>query len=379
MTKLPTWADVVLVPVISLILAALVSALVLLAIGQSPMEALTVMVRGALMTPYGWGYTLYYATSFIFTGLAVSVAYHAGLFNIGAEGQAQLGGLGVALCCLMLPWPHWSLALCGAMVAGAAFGAAWAAIPAWLQARRGSHIVITTIMFNYIAAALLIWLLVDFLRPAGSMDPASARFDPSVALPKFHEMPIIGEFFLRYTAEGEVRLNAQGLPMYQKVPANISFFLALLACVGTWILLWHTRLGYMIRTFGKSEKAARYAGISAVKITMIAMLISGGLAGLMAINNVMGQAERLLQNSAEGAGFIGIAVALMGRNHPFGIVLAAILFGFLYQGGSALGLETKIPMELRIVMQGLVILFTGALDQMVRMMLGFAFRARRPA
>ncbi len=379
MTKLPTWADVVLVPVISLILAALVSALVLLAIGQSPMEALTVMVRGALMTPYGWGYTLYYATSFIFTGLAVSVAYHAGLFNIGAEGQAQLGGLGVALCCLMLPWPHWSLALCGAMVAGAAFGAAWAAIPAWLQARRGSHIVITTIMFNYIAAALLIWLLVDFLRPAGSMDPASARFDPGVALPKFHEMPIIGEFFLRYTAEGDVRLNAQGLPMYQKVPANISFFLALLACVGTWILLWHTRLGYMIRTFGKSEKAARYAGISAVKITMIAMLISGGLAGLMAINNVMGQAERLLQNSAEGAGFIGIAVALMGRNHPFGIVLAAILFGFLYQGGSALGLETKIPMELRIVMQGLVILFTGALDQMVRMMLGFAFRARRPA
>ena len=379
MTKLPTWADVVLVPVISLILAALVSALVLLAIGQSPMEALTVMVRGALMTPYGWGYTLYYATSFIFTGLAVSVAYHAGLFNIGAEGQAQLGGLGVALCCLMLPWPHWSLALCGAMVAGAAFGAAWAAIPAWLQARRGSHIVITTIMFNYIAAALLIWLLVDFLRPAGSMDPASARFDPGVALPKFHEMPIIGEFFLRYTAEGEVRLNAQGLPMYQKVPANISFFLALLACVGTWILLWHTRLGYMIRTFGKSEKAARYAGISAVKITMIAMLISGGLAGLMAINNVMGQAERLLQNSAEGAGFIGIAVALMGRNHPFGIVLAASLFGFLYQGGSALGLETKIPMELRIVMQGLVILFTGALDQMVRMMLGFAFRARRPA
>ena len=104
MNSLPKWADVVLVPLISLILAALVSALVLLAIGQSPMQALTVMVKGALMSPQGWGYTLYYATSFIFTGLAVTVAYHAGLFNIGAEGQAQLGGLGVALCCLMLPW-----------------------------------------------------------------------------------------------------------------------------------------------------------------------------------------------------------------------------------------------------------------------------------
>ena len=376
MTRLPTWADVVLVPIISLLLAALVSALVLLAIGQSPLEALTVMVRGALMSPYGWGYTLYYATSFIFTGLSVSVAYHAGLFNIGSEGQAQLGGLGVALCCLFLPWPHWTLALAGAMVAAAAFGAAWVAIPAWLQAKRGSHIVITTIMFNYIAAALLIYLLVDFLRPQGSMDAASARFSATVALPRFHEMPIIGDLFLRYNDAGEIRLNAKGEPLYQQVPANVSFFLALLACFGTWVLLWHTRLGYMIRTFGKSEKAARYAGISAVKITMIAMLISGGLAGLMAINNVMGASGRLLQNSAEGAGFIGIAVALMGRNHPFGIVLAAILFGFLYQGGAQLGIETKIPMELRIVMQGLVILFTGALDQMVRMMLAWAFRAR---
>ena len=379
MTRLPTWADVVLVPVISLLLAAIVSALVLLAIGQSPVEALTVMVRGALMSPYGWGYTLYYATSFIFTGLSVSVAYHAGLFNIGSEGQAQLGGLGVALCCLLLPWPHWTLALAGAMVASAAFGAAWAAIPAWLQAKRGSHIVITTIMFNYIAAALMIWLLVDFLRPQGSMDPASARFGATVALPRFHEMPIIGDFFLRYTETGEIKLNAKGQPLYQQVPANVSFFLALLACFGTWVLLWHTRLGYMIRTFGKSEKAARYAGISAVKITMIAMLISGGLAGLMAINNVMGASGRLLQNSAEGAGFIGIAVALMGRNHPFGIVLAAILFGFLYQGGAQLGIETKIPMDLRIVLQGLVILFTGAQDQMVRMMLAWVFRARAAA
>ena len=377
MTRLPKWADIVLVPLISLLLAALVSALVLLAIGQSPLQALSVMVNGALMSPQGWGYTLYYATSFIFTGLSVTVAYHAGLFNIGSEGQAQLGGLGVALCCLMLPWPHWSLALLGAMVAAAAFGATWAAIPAYLQAKRGSHIVITTIMFNYIAAALMIWLLVDFLRPPTSMDPASARFPATVSLPHFHQLPLIGDLFLRYTPEGTVRLNAAGEPMYQKVPANISFFLAILACIGTWVLLWHTRLGYMIRAFGKSEKAARYAGISAVKITIIAMLISGGLAGLMAINNVMGQAERLLQNSAEGAGFIGIAVALMGRNHPVGVFLAAILFGFLYQGGAALGLETTIPIELRIVVQGLVILFTGALDQMVRMLLSFAFRAKQ--
>jgi general nucleoside transport system permease protein len=378
MTKLPTWADVLLVPFISLLLAAFCAAAVLLAIGQSPWQALTVMVNGALGSAYGWGYTLYYATSFIFTGLAVMIAFHGGLFNIGGEGQAQLGGLGVALVCLFIPWPHWTLALAGAMIGAMAFGALWAAIPAYLQAKRGSHIVITTIMFNYIAAALLIYLLVNILRPDGSMDPASARFPETVALPQFQDMPIIQNLFLRYDDAGAVRLNAEGLPMYQRVPANVTFFIALACCVLVWRLMWHTRLGYEIRAFGKQEKAANYAGISSFKIIMVAMMLSGALSGLMAINNVMGQAEKLLQNSAEGAGFIGIAVALMGRNHPLGILVAAILFGFLYQGGASLGLETTIPIELRTVLQGLVILFTGALDMMVRMMLGWFFKPRNP-
>ncbi|MFT4151246.1 MAG: ABC transporter permease [Paracoccaceae bacterium] len=358
MTRLPKWADVVLVPLVSLLLAAVVSALVLLAIGEDPLAALDTMVDGALGSPYGWGYTLYYATSFIFTGLAVIVAFHAGLFNIGGEGQAQLGGLGVALACLYLPWPHWSLALIGASVGAALFGAGWAAIPAYLQAKRGSHIVITTIMFNYIAAALIVWLLVDVLRPAGQMDPATARFAATTALPTLNQIPGLDLIFTK------------------KVPANVTLFVALAACFAVWVLLWRTRLGYEIRAFGKSEPAARYAGINPVRITMVAMLISGGLAGLMSINNVMGEAGRLLQNSSEGAGFIGIAVALMGRNHPLGVLLAALLFGFLYQGGAELGLWTQIPIELRTVVQGLVILFTGALDQMVRMMLGLVFRPR---
>jgi general nucleoside transport system permease protein len=376
MTKLPVWADVVLVPLISLFLAALVAAGVLLAIGQSPIEALGVMVNGALGSAYGWGYTLYYATSFVFTGLAVIIAFQGGLFNIGGEGQALLGGLGVALVCLYLPLPHWSLTLILAMVVGMAFGGAWAAVPAYLQARRGSHIVITTIMFNYIAAALMIYILVNVLRPDGSMDPASARFSEIVGLPKFHDIPILQDLFLKYDDAGAVKLNKDGLPTYQRVPANVTFFIALAACVLVWRFLWHTKLGYEIRAFGKQEKAANYAGISSFKIIMVAMILSGAFSGLMAINNVMGQAERLLQNSAEGAGFIGIAVALMGRNHPLGVLLAAILFGFLYQGGASLGLETTIPIELRTVLQGLVILFTGALDIMVRMMLGWFFAQR---
>ncbi len=360
MEKMPRWADVFLVPLISVAIAFVISGLVILAIGENPMTAMQVMVTGALGSTYGWGYTLYYATNFMFTGLAVSVAFHASLFNIGGEGQATLGGLGVALVCLFIPWPHWSMALCAAIVASMAFGAMWAALPAWLQAKRGSHIVITTIMFNFIAAALMNYLLVNILRPDGSMDPASARF------PEATNLPGLGDI-----------LNAVGIPFAKGTPANITLLLALVCAVGVWILLWHTRLGYEIRSFGKSPKAAQYAGINPVTITMFAMLISGGLSGMMAINTVQGEANRLLLNSVEGAGFIGIAVALMGRNHPFGVVLASLLFGFLYQGGAELALWTKIPRELITVIQGLVILFTGALDDMVRKPVEALFMLRR--
>lgn len=362
MEKMPKWADVVLIPLISLLLAAAISALVILAIGENPVEALNLMVTGALGSTYGWGYTLYYATNFLFTGLAVAVAAHAGLFNIGGEGQAMLGGLGVALACLYLPLPHWTIALVVAALAAGLFGAAWAAIPAYLQAKRGSHIVITTIMFNFIAFSVLNYMLVEVLKPKGAMDPATARFPEATNLPSMHE--IMAPF---------------GIEFSKSAPANVTFFVALAACVVVWALIWRTPLGYEIRSLGKSESAARYAGIGPVRTIMVTMLISGALCGMMAINNVMGEAERLVLNATEGAGFIGIAVALMGRNHPFGVLLAAILFGFLYQGGAELALWTNIPTELIVVIQALVILFTGALDNMVRMPLEriFLFLALR--
>ncbi len=360
MDVMPKWAEVVLVPLISLLLAAILSGLVILAIGEDPIAALKLMIDGALGSTYGWGYTLYYATNFMFTGLAVSVAFHARLFNIGGEGQAMLGGLGVALACLFIPWPHWSLGLLGAIVLAGAFGAVWAAVPAYLQAKRGSHIVITTIMFNFIAAAVLNYMLVNVLRPKGAMDPATARFPEAVHLPSLHDI-----------------LAPIGISFSKAAPANVSLLVAIFACVLVWLLIWRTKLGYEIRAYGHSESAAKYAGISPVKITMIAMIISGALAGMMAINNVMGEAERLVLNATEGAGFIGIAVALMGRSHPLGVFIAAILFGFLYQGGAELALWTSIPRELIVVIQALVILFTGALDNMVRMPLERIFLALR--
>jgi ABC-type uncharacterized transport system permease subunit len=183
MDKMPKWADIILIPLISVLLALIVSGFVVLIIGENPIEAMQIMVRGAFGSAYGWGYTLYYATNFIFTGLAVAVAFHARLFNIGGEGQAALGGLGVALVLLSFGWPHWTIALLAAILGAALFGAGWAAIPAYLQAKRGSHIVITTIMFNFIASALLVYLLVNVFRVEGSMAPESARSSKACICP----------------------------------------------------------------------------------------------------------------------------------------------------------------------------------------------------
>ncbi len=151
---LPRWADLILIPGLNLILAFLVAGLVVIFIGEDPIRAVSILIQGSLGSSYGIGFTLYYATTFVFTGLAVAIAFHASLFNIGGEGQAALGGLGVTLVCLAVPWPHWALALPVAILGAGLFGGAWAFLPGYLQAKRGSHIVITTIMFNFIASAL---------------------------------------------------------------------------------------------------------------------------------------------------------------------------------------------------------------------------------
>jgi general nucleoside transport system permease protein len=358
--ELPWWADVIVLPVLNVLVAFAVAALVVLGIGESPIAALGFLLNGAFGSGDGIGFTLYYATSFIFTGLGVAVAFHAGLFNIGGEGQAQIAGLGVTLACLAMPGVPLLLALPIAIAAALLFGAAWALIPAYLQAYRGSHVVITTIMFNFIASSLMVYLLVDVLKPAATMDPSSAKFAPHLGLPMVHDL-------WAWT----------GLP-WRFRRLDISFLLALLCAWGVTILIWHTRLGYAIRTVGHNPTAAVYGGISPKRITMIAMLLSGALSGLMGITVLMGDQHRLVLEYTAGAGFVGIAVALMGRSHPFGIVLAAILFGALYQGGSELAFEMpKVNRDMIVVIQGLVILFAGGLEHMFRPALAAIF-ARKP-
>src|SRR5262245_42459624 len=183
-----SWIAPALLPVVNLGLALLLSGLVVLAVGENPARALWLLASGAFGGAEAIGYTLYYATSFIYTGLAVAVAFHAGLFNIGAEGQAYVGGLGVTLLCLGAgTWPT-ALMIPAAVLAAAVFGAAWALVPAWLQARRGSHIVITTIMFNFIASALMTHLVVNVLIKPGQQSPETREFDPQTWLPQLHEI-----------------------------------------------------------------------------------------------------------------------------------------------------------------------------------------------
>jgi simple sugar transport system permease protein len=288
------------------------------------------------------------------------VALHAGLFNIGAEGQAYLGGLGVALVCLPLGSLPMVILIPLAIVGAALFGAAWAFIPAYLQAKRGSHIVITTIMFNFIASALMIYLLVNVLSPKGSMNPETRTFDPNAHLPLVHDV-----------------LAGIGIAVARS-PLNLAFLWALICAVVVWLLLWHTTLGYQLRVLGANPSAAAYAGMKPQRLIIIAMLISGALSGFLALNEIMGAQNRLLLEFTSGYGFVGIAVALMGRSHPFGIVLAAILFGALYQGGADLSFEKPaITRDMIVVIQGLVILFAGALEHMFRPRIARLFSGAR--
>ncbi len=345
--ELPRWVDLVVLPAVNLAMAFAVSAVVLLIIGQDPLQVLTLLVKGAFGSRSGLSYTLYYATTFVFTGLAVAVAFHGGLFNIGGEGQAMIGGLGAGVVALAIAPGLPAFVVLPLMVLSAmVFGMAWAAVPAALQAWRGSHIVITTIMFNFVAAALMGYLLVNVLKEPGNMAPESAAFAASARMPGVHEL-----------------FGWLGID-WPRTPLNLSILLAIAASVLVYFALWRAQSGYALRAVGFSPEAARYAGITPQAQIMRSMLLSGALAGLVGINEIAGVQGRLIADFVAGAGFAGIAVALIGRNHPVGIAFAALLFGALYQGGAELAFEIQgFSREMVFTLQGLIVLFAGAMAQ----------------
>jgi simple sugar transport system permease protein len=333
----------------ALVAAFAVAAIVLAVIGANPIEAFRILIWGAFGYPEAIGYTLYYATSYMFAGLAVWVALKAGIFNIGGEGQAYLGGLGAALVCLFFDKLPPILLLPLAMIAAAVFGAGWAAIPGWLQGRRQTHVVVTTIMFNFLAGALMTYLLNNWLLAPGGGSPETRPFAPQATLPALHEI-----------------LALVGIQIAHS-PANLALVVALIAVACTWTFMFRTVWGYEIRVVGANPHAARYAGIDPGAVIVRTMLISGALVGLVAVNEVMGVHKRLILDFPAGAGFVGIAVALMAGESAIGLVLAAVLFAALAQGSLDLVIDMPlINREIVRLIQGVVILFCGALPALFR-------------
>jgi simple sugar transport system permease protein len=303
--------------------------------GESPIHVLKVLYQSAFGSSYDLGMTLFHTTPLIFTGLSVAIAFHAGLFNIGAEGQLIWGALAAAVVGHAFPHLPGVIAPWVAVSAAVLAGAIWGAIPGWLRARRGSHEVINTIMFNFIAAGITSWLVIEPLRNPDTQNPETAP---------------IGEAFL-----------LAPFRVFDDAPVGPAFLLAVMAAFLLWLFLNRTSLGYELRAVGQNEHAARTAGIDIARIRIFAMAVAGGLAGLVAVGEVLGNAGRFKVGFSPDYGFMGVAVALLARNHPIGILFAAFVFGALHKGAMDLDLETEnVTRDLALVLQACVILSVSA-------------------
>ena len=312
---------------------------------KSVASAFVALYQGALGSPYALSESLVTSTPYIFAGLAVAVGFRAGLFNIGAEGQLFMGALAsvyVGYAVTGLPaFIHLPLAI----LAGMAAGAIWAGIPGWLKARTGAHEVVNTIMLNYIAYRLSDWLLNGPMKRPGpdgrpGWVPITPEVLPTAWLPRFFDEPL--------------RLHW-------------GFALALLAAFGVWYLLFRTNFGFEMRSVGTNPQAARVAGMRVSLVTVAAMAMSGALAAMAGVSQTLGVDRWLGQGFSAGYGFDSIALALLGKSHPAGVVAAALLFGFLRSGATRMQSAAGIPIDIITIVQALVIIFIAA-EALIRRM-----------
>ncbi len=343
-------------PLIAVVVAFIVGGIIVLIIGDDPIYTYKLLIGSALSWPDGIGRTLFYATPLIFTGLAVAVAFRCGLLNIGAEGQLyvaafatawvsiKFGGTVVDVFGTKVDYSWMSLpsvalipmAIAAAIVAGAV----WGGVPGYLKARFGAHEVITTIMLNFIAVAIVSYFTQYHFKTPGDPILQTVPIGAAAYLPR------LGAFI-------------PGLP--ERIPLNLSFIFALIACALVYLFLWRTKWGYEIRATGANPSAAEYGGISIKKQIVLAMCVSGGLAGMVGVNEVLGYHHRYYDSFSNNYGFTGIAVALLGRNHPVGIIFSAILFGMLQQGAIPVDAFTEhVSKDLVQVLQAIIILFVAA-------------------
>lgn len=346
----------VLIPVLA-IFSALVLGAILIAVsdvqilklwGSDPGQAFTetwdivstayeALFRGAFGSTRAISETLTAASPLILAGLAVAIGFQAGLFNIGAQGQMLVGGMAAAVVGFQLDLPvviHLPLALFGGFLAGAI----WGGIPGLLRAKTGAHEVITTIMLNLIALNLINYLLTtEFIQREGRDDPISKGIENSAKLPRL----------LGFLDRNDLRVHA-------------GIIVALLMAYATWWLLFRSTIGYQFRAVGANPDAARYAGMNVVLLYTAVMAVAGGMGGLAGANEILGLQFRAAPGFTAQIGFDAIALALLGRSHPVGVVAAGILFGALRAGAQSMQAATSIPIDIILVLQALIIVFIAA-------------------
>ncbi len=350
----PPWVEFLVGQAVALggafLFAAIVGALIIRAYGVSPLEVYRIIWVYSSSELSDFARVLANATPLIFSGLAVAVAFKAGMFNIGVEGQYIVAMLTASTAALGLDFLPAALLLPAVVFSGMLGGAAWAAVPGFLKVRTGAHEVVTTIMMNGIALSLVAWAL---LRPLRSSDQGLVDLRTDI-----------------FTTKALVPKLATTLGLEEQIPPSVHltwlFPLALVACALVWFLLFRTRLGYEIRAIGSSSGSAEAGGISIKGLQMKAFLISGALGGLVGLNNLIGDRGYLAHNYEVGLGFAGITVAFLGRNHPVGIALAAILLGVLARGQDGIAVSFELPTETLIILEGILILSVVVAYELVR-------------
>jgi simple sugar transport system permease protein len=335
--------EAVLPAVVALVIAAIVGDVLILSFGQAPGTVYRELLEGTWGNAYGLGQVLYKATTLTFTGLAVALGLRAGLFNIGAESQLAAGGFAAALIGMALPVELPALVTLPLYVLAASVGGGVVAgIPGVLKAKFGAHEVITTIMLNFIVLAFLNYMI-----------SAHLKVPDTLHTPEIHT--------------GQVPRISSFIQAFHGSPANLVILLALAAAGATWWLLFRTRRGFELRATGLQPLAAEYGGVNVGGVWWRTMVLSGALAGLGGLNYVLGYKHYYEEGFAAGAGFLGIAVAIVGRSHPVGVILAALLFATISQGG--LAVNALVPKQIVDVLQAVVIIAVAASVPEVRRVL----------
>lgn len=323
----PKLVSALYLPVLGIILALLVGAVLMLLLQVNPVLAYGTLIKGSLGSRYAIAETLTRATPVLFTGLAYAFAYRCGLSNIGAEGQFYVGGLTATMAALVLPPMPMVLHLPITLLAGFVGGGIWCAIPGWLKTWKGISETITTIMFVYIGQYLVGYMVTGPLKEPG-------YFPQSAPIPASAKLPI----------------------MLSGTRLSFGFLLALFCALLFYLVLFRSSLGFRVRVVGSNIGAARYIGLNIKRTTIFAMLVSGGLAGLGGATEIIGVQGRLLDLFSPGYGWDGITVGLLGRTHPLGIIFAALFIGMLRSGGSVMQRALGVPVALIYALQAVIII-----------------------